>query len=439
MIGLCLVLCCMAAFVAFDRMLSVRNALLKSVLAFWFALALLSFGFSLSLFAGLPLWIFETVFVLLPAGFLFREIKMKGYSMKPLRIESVPFPVLLVILAGLCWFSYNMFTASERWGSWDAWAIWSQHAHFLASGAEFDNLFTDKIAWTHPDYPLMLPSLIAMWWNAFGFSAYAPAVLGCLISVSLLLAIVGFFLEKKQTILGLALFLTLACSKVLFPFVTMQCADTLTALFILIPLILLYTIPEDKPLETVFLAGFFAASCSWVKNEGLMFFVLFAVFFGVKYFRRNGFLKYFSFGIALPLVVLLLFKIGYAPSNDLVNSHEQSYMDKLGDASRYQLIFDYIYIYFKDNCELLYYSLLAILLINYRFYYSTGFLLLFALFTSYFLAYVISPNDLTWHLSTSFDRLVHQIFPALLCLIFYSASERTKFSFHLKVNRKINH
>ena len=49
---------------------------------------------------------------------------------------------------------------------------------------------------------------------------------------------------------------------------------------------------------------------------------------------------------------------------------------------------------------------------------------IFTLFIAYFFIYVITPCDLKWHLETSFDRLLHQIMPALIYSIFYFSGKR---------------
>jgi hypothetical protein len=53
-------------------------------------------------------------------------------------------------------------------GGWDAFAIWNLRARFLERGGEWwRDAFSAKIPWTHPDYPLLLPGLVAM---TFAFS-----------------------------------------------------------------------------------------------------------------------------------------------------------------------------------------------------------------------------------------------------------------------------
>jgi len=47
-------------------------------------------------------------------------------------------------------------------GAWDAWAIWNLRARFLAGpGDAWRAAFDDALAWSHTDYPLLLPATVA--------------------------------------------------------------------------------------------------------------------------------------------------------------------------------------------------------------------------------------------------------------------------------------
>jgi hypothetical protein len=414
-----------ASYLLIEKKTVIKNKVLKCVVAFYFTLAMLSFIFTVSLFFKISFTLFQVFFLLIPLIYIISEIrKAKKITFDIAYISRISTPLLIVILASLSLFSYRFFYTSVRWGDWDAWAIWSQHAKFLADGCCFGNLFTDDIAWTHPDYPLMIPSIIAVFWKSLGFySPYVPAVFGYLIAVSLVLTILSSFLEKKFVVTGISIFLIMTYSSVLFPFATSQQADTLFGAFILIPMVLLNHLPKDKPIFHLLLIGFFAATCGWIKNEGLVFFALFAFCFSVKYFRQKSVIKYFFIGAAFPLLVLFAFKINYAPSSDLVNGHNE-YATKFFDLSRYKSIYDFASNYIVENCQLLMYSMIAILVINYKYYGSFTFVVIFGLLVAYFFTYVLTPNDLIWHLTTSLYRLIHQVFPVLLYSIFFSASQK---------------
>ena len=54
-------------------------------------------------------------------------------------------------------------------GEWDAWAIWNLRARFLFRGRpDWHTAFSQHLAWSHPDYPPLLPSAIARSWAFIG-------------------------------------------------------------------------------------------------------------------------------------------------------------------------------------------------------------------------------------------------------------------------------
>src|SRR5215472_7577163 len=57
---------------------------------------------------------------------------------------------------------------------WDAFAIWNLHARYLFRGGEhWRDGFSPLIPWSHPDYPLLLPSAVAHFWSLLGHETTA--------------------------------------------------------------------------------------------------------------------------------------------------------------------------------------------------------------------------------------------------------------------------
>ncbi|MBC7438359.1 MAG: hypothetical protein H7250_00030 [Flavobacterium sp.] len=427
MILVAILLFSIASYIVIDNNIELKNVVLKSIFSFYFTLTILSFCYLFVLTSGFSFTLFELLFLLLPLSYLIFHIKKtKKFNINFAALKNQSFFVLLIILILLSVFSYNYFNASIRWGEWDAWAIWSSHAKVLTSETYFTNLFTDKMSWTHPDYPLFLPANIAVIWKSIGnYSAFVPAVLAFVTAIALVLTILTSFLEKKYTLIGLFLFFLIIYFDVLFPFVVSQYADSVFALFLLIPFVLLQHVSKENPLKMFALIGFFAASSTWIKNEGIMFFGIFSLVFFIKYYRNYKFLLNFILGTILPLSILLFFKIYYAPTNDLMNSTTKDYLERLSNFENYKIILDYSYSFIINNCKILYLSLIAILIINYKYYYSFCFVVIFVLLSAYFFVYVTTPYNLNWHLSTSLDRLLHQVTPVLLYSIFIAFAEKS--------------
>ncbi len=117
------------------------------------------------------LFIESIIVVLLTLTLYFSRKRMKGsdpnYTQKKL-----PTINLITILATLV-FIIVVLSFLDAWqresfqtpfGDWDAWAIWNLRAGFIASGGEWLKGFSQAIAWSHPDYPLLLPLNVARMW-----------------------------------------------------------------------------------------------------------------------------------------------------------------------------------------------------------------------------------------------------------------------------------
>ena len=418
-------LLCIVAFYLFLAKTGIQNRILKLAISVFVAMSFLSLSFSLLLFAGIGFVIFQVCFLVAPLAYIVARLK-KASHVKHIfsDFKNFPFTVLAPIVLGLCLFSCRFFTTVVRWGEWDAWAIWSQHARFLTHSDYFTNLFTDKIAWTHPDYPMMLPSLIAMVWKSFdNVSAMVPALLSYTIAISMIALVMGSFFERRFWVAGVVITLLLSATSILFPFVVSQFSDTLLACFILLPFVALHHLSHSKNAIGFILIGFLAASAAWIKNEGLMFFVLFTFCFAIRFFRHWRRIGAYLLGAVFPILVLGVFKIFFSPPGDILAA-ETDYWQKISDWSRYEFIFEFASEYFIQHCLLLLVLLIAVLLIHRRFYISFPFVVIGLLFLSYLAAYVISPYGLQWHMTTSFDRLVHQVAPALFYAIFFSIAQK---------------
>ena len=67
-------------------------------------------------------------------------------------------------------------------GDWDAWMIWNLRARFLARAPDLARVFAPSLAFTHLDYPLMVPGIVTSFWRIAateppGFPRRSP---GCL-------------------------------------------------------------------------------------------------------------------------------------------------------------------------------------------------------------------------------------------------------------------
>lgn len=119
-------------------------------------------------------------------------------------------------------------------------------------------------------------------------------------------------------------------------------------------------------------------------------------------------------------MTLILFKSIWTPPNDMVSESNSSLVTKLITIERYKMIFlftlktiqsSFVFLPGMAVVSLAFFKIWPSKLIR-------SIVILGVLFAVYLGIYVITPKDLTWHLETSFYRLVHQIYPSiLLCFI----------------------
>lgn len=320
---------------------------------------------------------------------------------------------LAVLATGIIMICVNAYAHSEKYGGWDAWSIWNLQAKYMTSQEHWRNMLLNT-RHGHPDYPLMMPGFIAF------FSRLLPmlrieTVAFALSFCTMLLIPVLMFLQLRGTgifIASLVLFMLATDNFYLQHGVSMY-ADTTLAFFFMSALIAMRQQLTDG--RHILLTGALLGCAIWTKNEGVILTAVFCVF----YFRElflGGRVKQFLTGFSMPLLALLLFKWAYAPQNDLVGGLNSDTMGYLQDTARYKQVFTA----FSDNIErgfpylkkgLLVYLLLCLLR---RQWPARDMLMIICCAAVYFMVYIVSPQNLEWHLNTSADRLLLQLMPAMV-------------------------
>jgi hypothetical protein len=247
-------------------------ALVRIVIGLGIAIGLWSEYYFVGLVFGSGLWPAIAVVVVAGASARQREI---GGNVSLTRWLAVGFGLLLVVdLAVFFW--EGMRTPR---GNWDAWAIWNLRAHFFyrEGGMAWRDGFTEVIAWSHPDYPLLVPTLVASGWKLLGRESRAvPIAVGCFFTFgSVVLMIVSLAILRGAR-RGLLAAIALAATPVFFVQGAMQCADVPVAFFRLASLAALAMAERRRRGNDrrgfAIAAGMCAALDGWVKNEGLLWF-----------------------------------------------------------------------------------------------------------------------------------------------------------------------
>ncbi len=326
-----------------------------------------------------------------------------------------------LLAAGALLFTYRFIGFSYRWGGFDGWAQWSMHARFLTGEADWRALLATRFA--HPDYPLMQPALIGAAWRAFGaVDALVPMLVSVAVALGLLIALHSAVRAVAPKSFAVAAVLLCCIDPGFARCAASQYADTLLAFWMLLAMAFLVRDQSKGPYQLV-VAGFFAACAAWTKNEGIAFFAALSVV--VASLLRFHIPRTFAFlGGALPvLLVLIGFKIGFAPPSDLAGPNGIAW-SKLFDASRHGLVLRTGVMHLASQGGFFLPLLGAGLLLAWR---GKGRLIMATVLltaAAYYTIYLITPYEPVWHITHSVDRLAHQLVPLLLLALAASAGGR---------------
>ncbi len=344
--------------------------------------------------------------------------------------------LLAIDLAVFCWEGVRL----PR-GNWDAWAIWNLRAHFFYrdGGMAWRDAFTEVIAWSHPDYPLLVPTLVAGGWTLLGRESRAvPLAIGWFFtfgSVVLMMAAVAALRGARQ---GLLAAIALAATPVFFVQGAMQCADVPVAFFRLASLAAMAVAERfDQRRDRrgfAFAAGMCAAHDGWDKNDGLLWFAAFLI--SVIVTMRWRLVAAFMAGALPALGPIALFKAQVATSSDIFGATGRvGMMARAVDPSRYVLIA-------REGMKHLWgfgpllvspFVLLAVYVAVAGWRKGTrdgaviraGAAALLLTAGGYFLIYLLRDQDLLWLLDTSADRLLVQLWPGVVFVVMLSARQAT--------------
>jgi len=332
-------------------------------------------------------------------------------------------------------------TLTKPHGEWDAWAIWNLRARFLVRAGEFwRDAFSNQMAWSHPDYPLLIPGIVALCWTmAHSESMLASAAVAFLFTfgaAGVLIATLGILRGKTQACIA---GIVLLCSVSVVVNGANQYVDVPLSFFVLAALGLLCVQerhPED--LRFSFLAGLTAGLAAWTKNEGALFLVALIAaraWAMARYGNRAALLPQFlriAAGLAAPLAVIVFFKLRLAPGNDLLSRQPGQIAAHLADIGRWITVLEaYIVEPFRIGTFLIPIVLLLALywyLLRFKVepqdrpVLATILLTLGLTLAGEFAIYVALPGDPSWQLNTSFDRLLLQLWPSGLLAFFFAVN-----------------
>ena len=343
--------------------------------------------------------------------------------------ESWLLPAAFGVIAIVALVSAIASSIAAPHGDWDAWAIWNQHARFLYLGG--DGAWRDffSIMWSQPDYPLLLPASVARVWAYAGHeSTLGPILIAMIFGVASVALVVTTNGGRRGWIAG-ALLLGATTFVAQVP---SQCADVPLACFIVATLAVTFgdvlRAPDPGSRIPSVVAGATSAMAAWTKNEGVVFVLLMlivAVVAAVR--RRDGRQLLWSLVGAAPILIAVAwFKMVLAPSSGLVEGQSLSIvLSRSLDIARHATVLGLMAQHaLRWGAPIAFAVFPLVSLIAAWMAVRLGgavrvtACILGLLLASYYFVYVTTPFDITWHVTTSVDRLLVQLWPGLVLTVF---------------------
>ncbi|MGA2882169.1 MAG: hypothetical protein ABSG13_24725 [Bryobacteraceae bacterium] len=347
---------------------------------------------------------------------------------------------LFVLAAALAVTMFLGAVAYNPHGDEGAWSIWNLRARFLfRAGVFWRDAFSSDLSWTHPDYPLLLPGLVALCWKLTGHeSSDAPiaiAFLFALGTVGVLVSALGVLRGKTQALLAGTLLAGTAS------FVALSAAlysDVPLSFYILATLALL-ALQDRHPEDLRFsaLAGLMAGFAAWSRNEGMIFLVAVIVARAIALVRfgdRKALLPQLLrllFGLAAPLAIVIFFKWRVGGLGDWLSVPASTILKHLSDPARWIVTVEGLVVILFNFGRFLIPIFLALALYWYlvRFRVGTGDraalatigIALLLTLAAQLLADVLYLDNLGLEISTSFERILLQLWPGALLAFFLAA------------------
>jgi|GEM_PF-6522679 len=375
--------------------------------------------------------------------------------LRPTRVQLGLFIFALVLVAPVA-----VHSILYPLTSWDAKMIWMVKAKALYVEPYVPNeLFeSDLFESSHKDYPIGFPALVAGHYAWFGGVSEQPVALTyvafwwswLVLVAGALVRFAGRTVRSRRGLLfcvGISVLLLLSAGDPLF-FAGLGLADMPLASAFLVATVALFGLVSAKRADRVawWLLGLFAVliGCN-LKNEGASFAGLYVLISAVSFWllnrsdRRSGDMGEQKKGLllrsltaALPvgafLVLPLVLWRGFVSERgyrvDLFLPQDktiQYYTERSIDVAQW-------FVREFTNAEHWGWALLPAILLaaglvvcmrsqRKPLVLLAPFTLLAAQLATYIVVYVTSPHDLTWHVSTSIDRLIMQLLPAFYLLV----------------------
>jgi 4-amino-4-deoxy-L-arabinose transferase-like glycosyltransferase len=327
-------------------------------------------------------------------------------------------------------------------GEWDAWMNWDLRARMIfRGGEEWRTAFSGAIPWSHPDYPVLVPSLVTRSWIYAGMETLlGPWLVAATFTFGAVALVVAGLAALRSWSQGLLAGLVLLSTPFFIMHGTSLYADVPLGFFFLATFVCLALDGRYGGATNRFamLAGLAAGIGMWTKNEGLLFAVAGAG--AILFARESGGWaasrrRLLAFGAGLlPLLLLVVsFKIAFAPPNDLLSTLSvERTLSRLSSPDRYYIVLrayaSHIASFGHNGFGSVMWVLAAYLLglganrgeLS-RPWVRAGMAALGLVLAGHFMVFVSMADELPRLLKSSLDRLLLQLLPSALFLFFMVA------------------
>lgn len=329
---------------------------------------------------------------------------------------------IMVVLALII---YKNVSLGKPQGAWDSWMIYNRAARFFhRGGTHWTDAFSPDLYWYfHADYPPMLSLNIASSWDTLGEETVrVPMIIGgAFLFGSAGLMFAGMNAYKTAGQAALAMIVLFGISAYIEQG-SRQVADVPLSFFILATGILIFLYALKSQRELLILAGLSAGLAAWTKNEGIIFMLISLIALGFAYWNKlKQVFPWYLLGLAIPLSMLIYFKVALAPPGDLFTDIP-SQIAQIRDANRHQELLNQMGI---DLMSLLNWKLMLVYALvlgverpgkTFPAYLAILIAILIQL-VGYYSIFIISPHALVWHISALY-RLLLQIGPLIVFFYF---------------------
>lgn len=323
-------------------------------------------------------------------------------------------------------------------GQWDAWAIWNQKARFLFRAGD---QWTASLAvsWSNPSHPLQVSASVARLWSYAGAELTAlPAMLSVSFGAATTAAVMAA-LDLRRARAWIAGAVLLAPGT-LVQQAAAQTSDLPTGFFVVLTFILLRKGRWGAAADArgaLFLAGVAGGLAAWTKNEGLLFFCAATLFVACVALRRVRIqpVAWWAAGAVPALVTIAWIKLAIAQVPAPYFSEDQTFaalVERFLSPERHAIVGGIVWQHWirwggprAAGVLPLAMAAATVAACTRGEWPVRGEVAIVALMVlGYYAVWVLSPIDTAWLVSTSFDRLLVQLWPSIVLAAFSIEYER---------------